>query len=75
MDKILNRHNRLLMNYMQGNKIKAMERSKQEKLYQLLRNQEAAIKIISEQKQQLSNKLTKLRKGRSLKNTYLNSSR
>ncbi len=74
MDKVLARHDMLLRHYMQGNNITNMERPEQDKLYQLLADQKAAIKIIREQKQQLVNKLTELRKGRSLKATYRSTS-
>ncbi len=63
-------HNRALIKFMQGRDILGLARQQQRKLYQLLGNQQAAIRILGEQKQELVGKLAEIRNGRNLKNTY-----
>ena len=72
LEKAVDRHNQSVMEYMQGKDIRTLARQQQEKLYRLLSNQKTAIKIISDEKQKLASKLTELRNGRNLKNTYNN---
>jgi hypothetical protein len=74
LEENIAQHNQSLMDYMEGKEINNLPRQQQEKLRQLLNKQKAAIKIISEKKRQLASKLTELRNGRNLKNTYKNSS-
>lgn len=72
LEKTISQHTQLLMNYMQTIELKDLAKQEQDKLYQLLANQKTAIKIITDQKQQLAGKLKELRNGRNLTNTYKN---
>lgn len=72
LEKVLGQNNQLLMNYMQAREIRDLARQEQEKLHQLLANQQTAIKIITDQKRQLASRLKELRNGRNLTNTYKN---
>ena len=74
LEKAVDQHNQSVMDYMQGKDIRTLAKPQQEKLYRLLSNQKTAIKIVSDEKQQLARKLTELRNGRNLKNTYNNNS-
>ncbi len=70
LEKVLVQHDRSMVRYMKGKELRTLAGQERDKLYKILSNQNEAIKLISEQKQEVAQKLLELRKGRNLKNAY-----